>query len=110
MEKSMTLLDDEVVNTKLIRRDGHSLQLGMIVEYRFQHFQFRVLISREGILIEGKSPMFDAKTLDTMKDILRRAEAHFKHLASFPIGERQTILDEDKIEYPEMFNGPRLVQ
>lgn len=97
------------VHARIIRRDGHSLEHGKVVEYRLDPFPFRVLISRDGIQIQGTSPVFTQQTFPALNEVLTRAKIQYEHLSSFPVGTLQTDLDEDTLRTRNIFNGPRLV-
>src|SRR5436853_3420335 len=80
-----------------VRIEGHSLQVGKVVAYQLHGFNFRIVVHRDGIEIEGKSPVFPVVGLRVISDILRCAQIHYKHLASCPPGELQTLLPESEV-------------
>lgn len=78
------------------RRDtGHHIQMGKLVRYALVGFPFHILISRDGIQIQGQTPIFGAQGVEAFIKVMRHAGIHHTHLASTPVGEAQTILDED---------------
>lgn len=77
-----------------VRGTGHDLRMGAIVEYKLNGFNFKVRITREGVSVAGVLPVVDWEGVGVVIDVLKRAVKHHNHLKSFPLGERQTILDE----------------
>lgn len=105
----------ESISVQLIRRDGHSIELGKVIQYLVSPFEFGVLIARDGIKIHGDGPNFAPENIDFLEKMIQRARIHCEHLASFPIGTTQTVLNEEEVterlKYPRaQFNKPRLVQ
>lgn len=83
-------------STGFVRLEGHHLQLGKVLCYQLSGFPFRIITHREGIQIEGKSPILPPVGMQVIAEVLRLAAAHHAHLASFADGEPQTYLTEDQ--------------
>lgn len=84
--------------TGFVRETGHSLELGKVVAYGLVGAKFRILISREGIDIQGTTPTFMFVGAQVIISYMRRAAIHYEHLISTPMGEPQTILDETEVD------------
>jgi hypothetical protein len=108
-------LEEQIIQAQIIRKEGYNLDLGKFLIYQLKPFKFGILVSRNGIEIQGNSPNFTSDTLRIFREMIDRAEAHHRHLASFPPGTHQAYLSEkealDHVTNKRAFeNTPRLVQ
>lgn len=81
----------------VMRCDGASIDVGQFVLYRFKEAPFQVAASRYGVEIGGKLPLMPPDSLNNILILLRRAQAHARHLATFAVGTPQTVLTEEDI-------------
>lgn len=91
-------MPQQLVRMRLLRREGANIQVGQFIAYMFEGIQFAVFASRYGVEIKGEFPLVGEQGINTVKQVLDRAVAHHKHLATFPIGSPQYILSEEEIE------------
>lgn len=89
---------DESRPAMVYRKDGADLRIGQFVVYGIQGIQFGITASRYGVEVRGSLPPMSEQGVRSIQSLLHRALMHHTHLASFQIGEAQTILDEDTIE------------
>lgn len=89
-----------IVNARIevIRRAGHSLELGVTVQYLLKGLPFSVIANRDGVQLQAKLPFTNEHGITLIAKVIQRAVVHHKHLATFAIGEKQTILDEPIVE------------
>lgn len=97
------LIDKTLPKTQagFIRVDGHSLDEGVIVEYRLSGWDYRVRVSRIGISIAGTFPTVNRLGIQAVIGVLLRAIRHHEHLAAFADGDRQVSLPEEIVEAEE---------
>jgi len=84
-----------------VRKDGHSLEVGVVVAYVLPGIPFQILAHRFGIQVEGKFPLVDGQGIQFLCDILARAVRHHDHLKEFAVGEKQTTIPEILLEAEE---------
>lgn len=84
-----------------VRRDGHSLEVGVVVAYMLPGLPFQILAHRHGVHIRGEFPIVTRQGIEVLNDTLLRAVRHHEHLASFPMGEKQAPLPEMLLEAEE---------
>lgn len=86
---------------QFIRRDGHSIELGVVVNYRLAGLPFEILASRDGVQFRGTFPRTDRTGMTIFKDMLDRAVRQHEHLATFVLGDLQTTIPEEVFEEEE---------
>jgi hypothetical protein len=106
-ERSATMNKVELINGRhnrpleFVRVEDYKLQLGSIVTYEAKHHDFRIRISREGIALQGSLPWMPQGQAVKIMNVLGRAAVHLKHLESFPLGVRQTLIPESAFDAPK---------